>query len=151
MEATELQHDAALAGIHDIEAGSQPDNRRQAKQQADAAAQEGDRGGRLLQPRQLQAGAVDARAQKLPLPDEQSRVRVLQIHSRKMTVDKDDVNFEELARATEDFNGAQLKAVCVEAGMIALRREAHIIRHEDFVEGIAQVQAKKKASLNYYA
>ena len=35
-----------------------------------------------------------------------------------------DVNFQELARCTEDFNGAQLKAVCVEAGMIALRREA---------------------------
>ena len=33
----------------------------------------------------------------------------------------EDVNFEELARSTPDFNGAQLKAVCVEAGMIALR------------------------------
>jgi 26S proteasome regulatory subunit T5 len=40
-----------------------------------------------------------------------------------------DVNFEELARSTEDFNGAQLKAVCVEAGMLALRREAEIIDH----------------------
>jgi len=35
-----------------------------------------------------------------------------------------DVNFEELARSTDDFNGAQLKAVCVEAGMLALRRDA---------------------------
>lgn len=34
-----------------------------------------------------------------------------------------DVNFEELARSTDDFNGAQLKAVCVEAGMLALRRD----------------------------
>lgn len=33
-----------------------------------------------------------------------------------------DVNFEELARSTDDFNAAQLKAVCVEAGMLALRR-----------------------------
>ena len=46
----------------------------------------------------------------------------MQIHSRKMNVNKDDVNFEELARSTVDFNGAQLKAVCVEAGMEALRR-----------------------------
>lgn len=36
-----------------------------------------------------------------------------------------DVNFEELARSTDDFNGAQLKAVCVEAGMLALRRDAN--------------------------
>lgn len=97
-----------------------------------------------------------------------------------------DVNFEELARSTDDFNGAQLKAVCVEAGMLALRRDATEVRrryrffdgfklydwslvwflrhrvlccccaccqvnHEDFNEGIIQVQAKKKASLNYYA
>ncbi len=62
-----------------------------------------------------------------------------------------DINFEELARCTQDFNGAMLKAVCVEAGMIALRREATKIEHEDFVEGISQVQAKKKKNLAYYA
>lgn len=47
----------------------------------------------------------------------------LQIHSRKMNVHPD-VNFEELARSTDDFNGDQLKALCVEAGMLALRRDA---------------------------
>ena len=50
-----------------------------------------------------------------------------QIHSRKMNVNPD-VNFEELARSTDDFNGAQLKAVCVEAGMLALRRDATEVR-----------------------
>lgn len=61
------------------------------------------------------------------------------------------VNFEELARSTDDFNAAQLKAVCVEAGMLALRRDATEIQHEDFVEGITSVQAKKKTNLHYYA
>ena len=60
------------------------------------------------------------------------------------------MNFEELARSTEDFNGAMLKAVCVEGGMIALRREGTIIKHEDLVEGIAAVQMKKKSELQYY-
>jgi 26S proteasome regulatory subunit T5 len=73
----------------------------------------------------------------------------MQIHSRKMNVNKD-VNFEELARSTEDFNGAQLKAVCVEAGMLALRNDRSQIVHEDFVEGVLAVQAKKKGSLNYF-
>lgn len=68
-----------------------------------------------------------------------------------MNINKDDVNFEELARSTQEFNGAQLKAVCVEGGMVALRRGGTQLRHEDFVEGISQVQSKKKASLNYYA
>ena len=74
----------------------------------------------------------------------------MQIHSRRMTVDPD-INFEELARCTDDFNGAQCKAVCIEAGMIALRKNANIVTHENFMDAILEVQAKKKASLNYYA
>ena len=62
-----------------------------------------------------------------------------------------DVNFEELGRSTDDFNAAQLKAVCVEAGMLALRRDATEVKHEDFNDAVIEVQAKKKASLNYYA
>ena len=68
-----------------------------------------------------------------------------------MSVNREEVNFDELARSTEDFNGAQLKAVCVEAGMLALRRDADTIEHEDFMEGINQVQMKKQADLQYYA
>ena len=71
----------------------------------------------------------------------------MQIHSRRMNVNKDDVNFTELARSTEDFNGAQLKAVCVEAGMEALRRGATELTHEDYVVGIHNVQAKKKSNI----
>ncbi len=62
-----------------------------------------------------------------------------------------DVNFEEIARCCDEFNGAQLKAVCVEAGMIALRRGATELSHEDYMEGVLEVQAKKKTSLQYYA
>lgn len=35
--------------------------------------------------------------------------------------------------------------------MIALRREATMVTHEDFMDAIVEVQAKKKANLNYYA
>ena len=54
-----------------------------------------------------------------------------------MTVGSD-VNFEELARSTDEFNAAQLKAVCVEAGMIALREGASKLSHEHFHSGIAE-------------
>ena len=97
----------------------------------------------------VRAGRLDRKIE-LPLPDEKSRMRIMQIHSRKMTVEMAEVNFDELARSTEDFNGAMLKAVCVEAGMFALRREASIIKHEDFVEGIQAVQMKKKMEVQYY-
>ena len=80
-----------------------------------------------------------------------------------------DVNYDELARSTDEFNGAQLKAVCVEAGMIALREGATKLGHEHFLGGIAEgeyqfsltiidrmltrskVQSKKKNNLMYFA
>jgi len=73
----------------------------------------------ILDPALLRSGRLDRKIE-FPHPTEEARARILQIHSRKMNV-SGDVNFEELARCTDDFNGAQLKAVCVEAGMIALR------------------------------
>ena len=103
-----------------------------------------------LDPALLRSGRLDRKVE-LPHPGEKARAQIMRIHSKKMRVDLDDVNFEELARCTEDFNGAQMKAVCVESGMIALRREAKMIKHEDFMEGIQAVAAKKKGVLDYYA
>lgn len=103
----------------------------------------------ILDPALLRSGRLDRKIE-LPLPTEEARARILQIHSRKMTLHPD-VNFGELSRCMDDFNGAQCKAVCVEAGMIALRRNATDVVHEDFMDGILEVQAKKKAALNYYA
>ncbi|KAH9520160.1 26S proteasome regulatory subunit 6A [Bulinus truncatus] len=103
----------------------------------------------ILDPALLRSGRLDRKIE-FPQPNEEARARILQIHSRKMNVNKD-VNFEELARCTDDFNGAQLKAVCVEAGMIAMRREATELTHEDYMDAIIEVQAKKKANLQYYA
>jgi len=104
----------------------------------------------VLDPALLRSGRLDRKIE-LPHPNEDARARIMQIHSRKMNYNKDNVNFTELARMSEDFNGAQLKAVCVEAGMEALRRSATELVHEDYVAGIATVQAKKKSALNYYA
>jgi len=103
----------------------------------------------ILDPALLRSGRLDRKIE-FPAPTEEARARIMQIHSRKMNTSQE-VNFDELARSTDDFNGAQCKAVCVEAGMIALRREATIVTHEDFMDAILEVQAKKKQTLNYYA
>nr|CAD2176406.1 unnamed protein product [Meloidogyne enterolobii]CAD2193636.1 unnamed protein product [Meloidogyne enterolobii] len=103
----------------------------------------------VLDPALLRSGRLDRKIE-LPAPNEKARARILQLHSRKMNVSKE-VNFDELARCTDDFNGAQCKAVCVESGMIALRRDATTVGHEDFMDAILEVQAKKKTVLNYYA
>eukprot|EP00339_Tiarina_fusa_P009886 CAMPEP_0117015688 /NCGR_PEP_ID=MMETSP0472-20121206/12484_1 /TAXON_ID=693140 ORGANISM="Tiarina fusus, Strain LIS" /NCGR_SAMPLE_ID=MMETSP0472 /ASSEMBLY_ACC=CAM_ASM_000603 /LENGTH=444 /DNA_ID=CAMNT_0004719539 /DNA_START=107 /DNA_END=1441 /DNA_ORIENTATION=- len=103
----------------------------------------------VLDPALLRSGRLDRKIE-LPHPNEEARGKILRIHSRKMNVSPE-VVFEELARSCEDFNGAQLKAVCVEGGMLALRRESTEIMHEDFVEAITVVAAKKKGSLDYFA
>ncbi|KAI9789013.1 MAG: 26S proteasome regulatory subunit 6A, partial [Piccolia ochrophora] len=92
----------------------------------------------VLDPALLRSGRLDRKIE-FPLPNEEARAQILRIHSRKMTVD-DAVNWMELARSTDEFGGAQLKAVCVEAGMIALRTGHTKISHEHYVDAIAEVQ-----------
>ncbi|KAI9661088.1 MAG: 26S proteasome regulatory subunit 6A [Bathelium mastoideum] len=103
----------------------------------------------VLDPALLRSGRLDRKIE-FPLPNEEARAQILRIHSRKMTVDER-VNWPELARSTDEFGGAQLKAVCVEAGMIALRSGQSKISHEHYVDAIAEVQAKKKDTANFYA
>lgn len=103
----------------------------------------------VLDPALLRSGRLDRKIE-FPLPNEESRASILKIHSRKMTVEEG-VNWQELARSTDEFGGAMLKAVCVEAGMIALRSGKVRVGHEHYVDAIAEVQAKKKDTVNFYA
>lgn len=103
----------------------------------------------ILDPALLRSGRLDRKIE-FPLPNEEARAQILEIHSRKMAVGPN-VNFKELARSTDEMNGAQLKAVCVEAGMIALREGATELDHEHFLGGILEVQALKKSDHFYYA
>ena len=104
----------------------------------------------VLDPALLRSGRLDRKIE-FPMPNEEGRAKILEIHSRKMNYDSKKVNFKELARSTDDFNGAMLKAVAVEAGMLALRRGGTEVTHEDYMEGINSVKAKKKAKLYYYS
>ena len=103
----------------------------------------------VLDPALLRSGRLDRKVE-FELPDEEARASILEIHARRMTLDGA-VNFNEIARSTEDMNGAQLKAVTVEAGMLALKSDRLSVGHEDFVEGVNAVLAKKKSAVNYFA
>ena len=104
----------------------------------------------VLDPALLRSGRLDRKIE-FPMPNEEGRAKILEIHSRNMHYNNKLINFKEFARMTDDFNGAMLKAVCVEAGMIALRRGGSEVTHNDYVEGINQVKAKKKKKLYYYS
>ncbi|KRX85651.1 26S protease regulatory subunit 6A [Trichinella sp. T6] len=103
----------------------------------------------VLDPALTRSGRFDRKVE-LPLPNEKARVQIMQIHAQKMNVSPK-VNFEELARCTNDFNGAQCKAVVTEAGMVALRENKVQITHEHFLAAILEVQAKRKINISLYA
>lgn len=96
----------------------------------------------------LRSGRLDRKIE-FPLPNSEGRKRILQIHSRKMNI-VENVNFDELSRSTEGFNGAQCKAVCIEAGMAALRKDRDQITQNDFMDGILEVLSRKKSKLIYF-
>ena len=64
-------------------------------------------------------------------PDSEAREHIFQIHSRDMSVEED-VDFAVLASETEGFTGADIEAVCTEAGMQAIRNERTSVTIEDF-------------------
>uniref|UniRef100_A0A915HNL1 AAA+ ATPase domain-containing protein n=1 Tax=Romanomermis culicivorax TaxID=13658 RepID=A0A915HNL1_ROMCU len=101
-----------------------------------------------LDPALIRSGRLDRKVE-LPMPDETARENIIKIHSKKMTTDKN-INFKEIAAAATEFSGAECKAVCVEAGMIALRRNASKINHEDMMDAILEVKAKMKGPKTYF-
>jgi len=91
----------------------------------------------MLDPALLRPGRFD-RLIEVPLPDQPSRLQILKIHSRKMHLS--DVNLEEIAAQTENTTGAELEAICREAGMMAVRREADSVERVDFVDAVRKVK-----------
>lgn len=53
------------------------------------------------------------------------------------------VRIKPITQSTEGFSGAELKAVCVESGMIAIRQERSVVKHGDVMEAIQRLQKKK--------
>ncbi|APW99464.1 peptidase [Halobiforma lacisalsi AJ5] len=87
----------------------------------------------------LRPGRFD-RLIEVPKPNAEGREIIFDIHTRGMNV-SDDVDFAELAEEAEDASGADIKAVCTEAGMFAIRDDRTEIRMEDFYDAWDKVQA----------
>jgi proteasome regulatory subunit len=86
----------------------------------------------------LRPGRFD-RIIEIPLPDESGRLSILKVHCRALTIDEN-VDLGEVARQTEGKNGADLRAICMEAGMFAIRKDRPTITQEDFLTAIAKIR-----------
>lgn len=72
------------------------------------------------------------------MPDLEGRTQILKIHSRSMNVDKG-IRFELLGRLCPNCTGAELRSVCTEAGMFAIRARRKSISEKDFLDAINKV------------
>jgi 26S proteasome regulatory subunit T4 len=103
----------------------------------------------VLDPALLRPGRLDRKIE-IPLPNEAGRLDVLKIHAASITK-HGDIDYEAVAKLAEGFNGADLRNVCTEAGMFAIRAERDYVIEEDFMKAARKVAESKKleTKLNY--
>jgi len=105
----------------------------------------------ILDPALLRPGRLD-RLIYVPPPDFMSRLEILKIHTRNMPL-AEDVDLEELARATEGYSGSDLEVLVREAGMMALREDINTenVRMRHFREALRRIRPSiTEDMLRYY-
>jgi len=88
----------------------------------------------------LRPGRFD-RIIEIPMPNFEARNDIYKIHSKRMNLDSS-VNLDELGTRSEGATGADIKAICTEAGMFAIRDNRDIVSMTDFEKAIAKVLAE---------
>ncbi|NXJ06529.1 PRS8 protein, partial [Odontophorus gujanensis] len=88
----------------------------------------------------LRPGRIDRKIE-FPPPNEEARLDILKIHSRKMNLTRG-INLRKIAELMPGASGAEVKGVCTEAGMYALRERRVHVTQEDFEMAVAKVMQK---------
>eukprot|EP01090_Pellita_catalonica_P010430 TRINITY_DN21878_c0_g1_i1.p1 TRINITY_DN21878_c0_g1~~TRINITY_DN21878_c0_g1_i1.p1 ORF type:complete len:404 (+),score=67.16 TRINITY_DN21878_c0_g1_i1:79-1212(+) len=94
----------------------------------------------ILDPALLRPGRIDRKIE-FPNPNETSRLEIVKIHSRRMNLTRG-INLKKIADKLHGASGAEIKAVCTESGMYALRERRVHVTQEDFEMAVAKVMAK---------
>lgn len=90
-----------------------------------------------LDPALLRPGRLDRKVE-FGLPDLEGRTHILRIHAKVMAVDRD-IRYELLARLCPNTTGAELRSVCTEAGMFAIRARRKSTSEKDFLDSVNKV------------
>lgn len=96
----------------------------------------------VLDPALMRPGRLDRKIE-IPMPNESARIDILKIHSSKIAK-SGDIDFEAICRLCDGFNGADLRNVCTEAGMFAIRADRDYVIEEDFFKAARKIAENKK-------
>merc|ERR1712072_1330181 len=98
-----------------------------------------------LDPALIRPGRIDRKIE-FPLPDIQTKRRIFGIHTGKMTL-AEDVDLETFVMSKDELSGADIKAVCTEAGLLALRERRMRVTQDDFVKAKEKALYQKKGNI----
>lgn len=103
----------------------------------------------VLDPALLRPGRLDRKIE-IPLPNEAARSKILKIHAAGMAK-TGDIDYDAIVKLGDGFNGADLRNVCTEAGLFAIRGDRDYVTQEDFVKAARKLADNKKleSSLTY--
>ena len=90
-----------------------------------------------LDPALMRPGRLDRKVE-FSLPDLEGRTNIFRIHARSMSVEKD-IRYELLARLCPNSTGAEIRSVCTEAGMFAIRSRRKVATEKDFLDAVHKV------------
>lgn len=98
-----------------------------------------------LDPALIRPGRIDRKI-KFPLPDEKTKRKIFSIHTSRMNMSTD-VNLEEFVMARDELSGADIKAMCSESGLIALRERRMKVCMDDFRKSKDKCLYRKKGNI----
>merc|ERR1712010_36813 len=98
-----------------------------------------------LDPALLRPGRIDRKIE-FPLPDIKTRRHIFGIHTSRMNL-SDDVDLEEFILSKDELSGADVKAICTEAGMLGLRERRMKVTQADFKKAKIKALYKKKGDV----
>jgi 26S proteasome regulatory subunit T1 len=90
-----------------------------------------------LDPALTRPGRLDRKVE-FGLPDLEGRAQIFRINARSMNMDRD-IRFELLARLCPNSTGAEIRSVCTEAGMFAIRARRKTIVEKDLIDAVNKV------------
>ncbi|MBS85403.1 AAA family ATPase [archaeon] len=100
----------------------------------------------ILDPALLRPGRFD-RLIEISEPNEEGRKEIFNIHMKNMNVDES-VNLDYLVQQSNGLSGAEIKSLCIEAGMFAIRNEHEVVTDQDFVYAIDKLNNERNPSKN---
>merc|ERR1740122_79660 len=96
----------------------------------------------ILDPALLRPGRLDRKIE-IPEPNETQRLEILKIHATNITK-RGDIDYESVVKLADGLNGADMRNICTEAGLFAIRADRDYVLEEDFMKATRKILDNKK-------